>query len=241
MKKFLENYPYIIVIKGISGTGKSTRVFHLIQFLKSIGVEFVPYKYCNINNKEVEVGLYSKEFNLLFVGNLYNKNGFNFWQGYDAKTGSLVGSKGMTEFLKDLVKKGVNVLVEGAGITGTNRLRPMFLCSEVGFLNIFMIRYDYVDGARKDYDDRIYYRSGKITNTNQMWSKLGGFANDINKSRNEAIVVNNAGGCVYVEDLPYDAPRYDLGIRFFDIVGLSCINSDFIKFSKTVPDNKFAQ
>ena len=59
------------MVKGTSGSGKSTRVYCFLDFLESIGMELKPYLFTNIQGEEKEVGLYSEELNMVFLGKFY--------------------------------------------------------------------------------------------------------------------------------------------------------------------------
>jgi len=113
--------------------------------------------------------------------------------------------------------------VEGAGITQTNRLRPKFL-SELGFKDIFIQYYNYEN--KSDYLDRIIYRSGKPPKKDVMWDKNVGFIQDMKWSlEDEESGIN----CV-VMDNKFDSPIYDLGVKFFTMIGMEDYIDEFLEF-----------
>lgn len=59
----------IVLVKGISGSGKSTRVYLFLEFLESLGMKLHPYKFKTLDGKEKEVGVYSEDFNMVSLGN----------------------------------------------------------------------------------------------------------------------------------------------------------------------------
>ena len=65
----------IVLVKGISGSGKSTRVYLFLEFLESLGMKLHPYKFKTLDGKEKEVGVYSEDFNMVFVGKFYENGG----------------------------------------------------------------------------------------------------------------------------------------------------------------------
>lgn len=228
----------IILVKGISGSGKSTRVYLFLEFLEHIGCTFEPYMFQALDGKERQVGVYSPDFNMVFVGKLYENNGVRRWQGYDSMTTRLCKAEGLSFFLKETSKLGHGVLIDGAGTTASWRLRPLDLCGESEFTNILHVRYDYRDDQWDEYCARIAYRSGEPPKGDCMWRKHRTFMHDFEKAQREGKEVNEAGGCVVLHDQSYDAPVWDLGVHILEFLGLSemiayfkeyCENSDYIQ------------
>lgn len=223
----------IILVKGISGSGKSTRVFLLLDYLKEIGEQFSPYIYTPVTGKTQPVGLYSPALNLVFVGKYYEDGGVERWQGYDSMTGRLGHAEGLSSFLLDSSRNGHNVLIDGAGTTVTWRLRPLDLCGTSEFTNILHVRYDYRDDQWDDYCARIAYRSGKPPKGDCMWRKHKTFQHDFEKAVEEAKLVNEAGGNVVLRDKAYDTPVWDLGAEVFKFYGFEDnYIQDFVDFCK---------
>ena len=114
----------LILVKGISGSGKSTRVYLFLEYLEHIGVSFEPFKFVNIEGKEREIGVYAKDLDMVFVGKFYENGGIRRWQGYDSVTGRLHKAEGLSYFLTEMSNAGHTVVIDGAGTTASWRLRP---------------------------------------------------------------------------------------------------------------------
>ena len=96
--------PTIYLVKGISGSGKSTRVYLFLEYLESLGLELTPFKFKTLDGKEKEVGVYCEDLDLIFVGKWYENGGVRRWQGHDSMTGRLCHSEGLSYFLKSVAK-----------------------------------------------------------------------------------------------------------------------------------------
>ena len=220
----------IILVKGTSGSGKSTRVYCFLDFLESIGMELKPYKFVNIQGEEKEVGLYSEELDMVFLGKFYQDGNVRRWQGLDSVTGRLHTAEGLTYFLKEMGKRKINVLIEGAGTTVTWRLRPMELTAECEFLNILFIRYDYTLNQHEEYFKRVEYRSGKTPKGDSMWRKRKGFESDYLQSIKEADELNAVGANIVIYNQPFSTPPYDLGCRIFEFFGMKDLCAEYKAF-----------
>lgn len=222
--------PTIYLVKGISGSGKSTRVYLFLEYLESLGLELTPFKFKTLDGKEKEVGVYCEDLDLIFVGKWYENGGVRRWQGHDSMTGRLCHSEGLSYFLKSVAQKGHSVVLDGAGTTATWRLRPKFLFEDNGFKSIVHIRYDYKPEQLQEYYDRIEYRSGEPPKGDSMWRKSKTFLHDYQKAVEEAKMVILAGCHVSLHDEPYDAPVYDLGVRILEHVGLEDVKDEFVAY-----------
>lgn len=222
----------LILVKGISGSGKSTRVYLFLEFLEHIGVSFEPFKFVNIEGKEREIGVYAKDLDMVFVGKFYENGGIRRWQGYDSVTGRLHKAEGLSYFLTEMSNAGHTVVIDGAGTTASWRLRPLELGATNGILNILHIRYDYTDEQWDEYCKRIVYRSGKEPKGDAMWRKHGTFESDYKKAVEEAKEVNDLGACVEVYNRPYNTPVYDLGASILKFIGLPELVDDFVTYCK---------
>lgn len=224
----------IIIVKGTSGSGKSTRVYLLLDFLQSLGVKLEPFLFKTIDGKEKQVGLYSEDFNMLFVGGFYEYGKIKRWQGYDNVTGKICGAEGLSYFLKGISDLGIDILIEGSVCCQTNRLKPYDLYHVSGYKNIMYVRYDYSVDGFQDYKDRIYNRAGNINNREDSFDKNNRkFFLDCRKAEKEAEEVNKSGGNVVVYDRLYNCPVWDLGVNFFRFLGLEFLIDDY----KTYCDN----
>ena len=222
----------IVVIKGISGSGKSTRVHYFLTFLELLGGELQPFEFVNINGKKDTVGVYSPDFNMVFVGKFYYDGGSRRWQGYDAMTGRLGKAPGLSHFMLEMTRRGIAVLIDGAGVTATHRLRPECLMAESEMMNILYVRYDYKEDQREEYRARITYRSGEPPKGDQMWRKNHNFKSDCEKAIEEAKLVNQCGGNAVIADCPYDAPVWDLGVRILEFFGLNGLIEPYKEYAE---------
>jgi len=214
----------IFVVKGISGSGKSSRVFQIIKYLEFLGCEHEDFHYINKEGKDRIVGILYKDLNLVFLGKFYKSGNVERWQGYDSVTSCFMKSEYFSEFLGD--NKNYTLFVEGAGVTQTNRLRPKFLHEELGFEKIFIQYYNYAD--KQDYLDRITFRSGKVPTKATMWDKNSSFIAESIWSLEDQKHIECE---VFVNQ--FDAPIEDLGVKFLRFIGSSKADiDDFIKFTK---------
>ena len=215
----------IIVVKGISGSGKSSRVFQLIKYLEVLGCQFEDFHYLNKEGKDRVVGLLCKNLGIVFLGKIYKSGTVERWQGYDSVTGCFMKSEYFSEFLKDQKGK-FTMFVEGAGVTQTNRLRPKFLHEQLGYESIMIQYYNYDN--KQDYLDRITYRSGKVPTKATMWDKNSSF---IAESAWSLIDQKTIDCEVYINQ--FNAPISDLGVKFFKFIGLDKETiDDFVEFTK---------
>jgi len=228
----------VAVTKGISGSGKSSRVLQLLKYFEAIGLTLSEYKFTAIDGKTRPVGVLVEGINLLFVGKFYKSGDIERWQGYDTVTSCFKGAEYFSEFLKER-SSSMSFIIEGAGIVQTNRLRPTFL-SEIGFKDIFMQYYNYGDEGRDDYHARIVYRSGEPPKKNTMWEKNIGMIRDCVKSRDEASLLKKVN--FEIHDNLFDTPIEDYGVKFLKFTGNGKLVKDFKKFVKEydyINTNKF--
>lgn len=231
---------FISCVKGVSASGKSTRVYLLFDYLRSLGFRYRDFKFINFEGKEKTVGILFEEINLVFIGKLYKTGEVERYQGYDVMTGYFGKSSYFSDFLKENSDK-FSFIVEGAGVTGTNRLRPLFLNKYCGFNNIFMQYYNYDLDDKQSYLNRIIYRSGKEPNKGTMWDKCSWFISDHRDSVKEFELVKDSiesSFCYY--DL-FSAPIYDFGCKIINELELGSIDSfkDFCANKNYVELNSF--
>jgi hypothetical protein len=228
----------IFVVKGISGSGKSSRVFQLLKFFEKQGKTLSDFYFTNVEGKERLVGVLVEEENLLFIGKLYKSGAVERWQGYDAVTGAFKGARYFSEFLENNVNS-FSVIVEGAGITQTHRLRPKFL-SESGFENIMMQYYNYPEKGKEQYYNRIIYRSGEKPKKDVMWDKNLGFINDAKFSEKEIKEVQ--GVKIFMSKDEFEEPPSDFGEKYFIFTKQMDNYNDFLDFVEEfdyINKNKF--
>jgi hypothetical protein len=201
---------FVAAVKGVSASGKSSRVFQLLKFFEDSGATIEDFYYTNVEGKSRLVGVLVKELNIIFIGRIYSSGSIQRWQGYDSVTGCFVKSEHFSKFLMDNSSK-YSFIIEGAGVTGTNRLRPLFLHEYCGFNNIFMKYYNFEESQKEEYLERIMSRSGKLPGKGTMWDKVKGFEFDYNKSVEEVKSLNKATS--FVEYGGYLDPIDDFGIK----------------------------
>lgn len=206
----------IIVVKGTSGAGKSSRVFVFLKFLRDhLKLENEIIEISNKEGKMKPIGFHFPELNnLLILGKMFKSGDIERFQGYDNITSTFGSSAGFSKWLR-LNKDKYSVLVEGAGVTRTNRLRPLFLYNEVGFKKIFMQYYNFTQEQKPEYMKRIVGRSGKEPGE-QMWSKNIEFVREINHCFNEKFELKEQGkevNQITILDNPYNIEIDDLGLK----------------------------
>ncbi len=231
-------------MKGVSGSGKSTRAFFLLKFLEQkCGFETVDFTFTNFENKEKSIGVLVKELDLVFLGKRYLTNGFERFQGYDVTTGYFGKSSYLSDYLRDN-KDNYNYIVEGAGVTATNRLRPLFLREYCGFTNIMMQYYNYGMDQKDKYLERLVYRSGKEPKIGTMWEKCDGFIADHKKSEDEikALRINEPELNMMAFYNLFDTPAYDFGMKMLAFLDMDEFVMPFLNYcqeSTYLTDNSF--
>lgn len=217
----------IFIVKGISGSGKSSRVFQLLKYFENLGCKLSDFHYVNCDGKDKIIGILVEEFDLIFIGKIYKSGEVERWQGYDAVTGNFKKASYFSEFLENNLNK-YSFLVEGAGITQTHRLRPKFL-KDLGFKNILLQYYNYPLKGKQEYYDRIIYRNGEKPKKDVMWEKNLGFINDYKFSIKEAEECGNINLRVYSN--LHDTDIEDFGFKFLDFNDSNEFMEDFVKFT----------
>jgi hypothetical protein len=174
----------ITFVKGISGTGKSSRVLQLLMFYQDVmGYEPVSIKnHHQEKGKELHAGLLIEQEKTLFIGKFYERDGVKRFQGHDSVTGAFNGSDDFSNFLTEK-GKDYKIIVEGSGTTLSYRFRPKFLF-ESGFDKMFFQYYNYKmdEQGKKEYKKRILLRSGKDIEKDSMWRKGFSFQKEYEKS-----------------------------------------------------------
>lgn len=208
------NYQYILNIKGISASGKSSRLHCLVAFLASCGFHLEDFVKPDDKGKDQSYGTLVKELNLIILGKDYEKDGVRRFQGFDSVTGRQQKSAGWSEFITECVKEGYSVIVEGAGITNSFRYRPEFLHAEMPNLSLVANwYYNFESHEKQEYLDRVKYRSGKIPKKDSMWDNHPGIYRDYEKSVEEAAKIPNKK-CV-AGYYSWSEPIWHLGELFF--------------------------
>jgi len=222
-----------IVVKGISSSGKSTRVYLFLKFLREM-VEFTfhPYIY-----KNRELGLLCDDLNLLFIGKEYEGNGIIRWQGLDSKTGLFGSNADISNFIRDA---DCSVIIEGAGTTQSHRFRPKYLYEYCGIRNMIIQYYSFPSDGYGFYRERVFNRTGKYPG-DTMWHKNKSYLKEYNKSLLELKEIPS--DCrVFIDNGLFDSESWDLGVKILEFLGLGEYSDLYFLYCESstyVSDNVF--
>ena len=228
----------INIVKGISGSGKSTMVYSAIRFLRLIGYKDELFHFINVEGKDVVVGIIFPELKVIFIGGEYEDGKVIRFNGYDKVTSKFVKAQLFSEFLRDNISK-YSFVIEGAGITQSNRLRPLYLMEFVKPESISM--YYFIYKCREDYDNRIIKRSGKKASKDTAWIKHPSFVWDAEESVRE----NVWGEKVSVKVFDVEDSKINQSIFGYDFIGKfideesALIYKDFIRLDKYTDINVY--
>lgn len=156
-------------IGGISGAGKSTRVYALVSYLDKLGI---PYEDYIFKHKSIGRIYFGK---LAFVGKVVQRGLNKAWQGLDSFSDHLGdgrGNDGLYDFMFNALKT-YDLVIDTAILLRTNRSRPKYI-KEKGYMGAFnsYVRFYYFEmDDFKSYQDRIRIRqNGKILDEkSSMW------------------------------------------------------------------------
>lgn len=174
----------VFFVVGCSGTGKSTRVQELIEYLEKTGAHTIEPLMLKTSAKPngVQIGIYFKELNLGIPGKFVEKDGIKKWQGLDQQTAKFGNSNNIERWISVTSLK-MNLLIEGAGITASYRYRPDHMFRETEITSSLTICFHYY--KLQEYVDRIKYRSGKENVSGIMFKKNKGFISHCKSYENE--------------------------------------------------------
>jgi hypothetical protein len=218
---------FVTAVKGVSASGKSSRVYQLIKFFETLGLEKTGFDYLNVEGKTKDIGIYFPEVQILFLGKEYNSGEITRFQGYDAVTSAFVKSAHFSDFLKD--NRDINVIVEGAGVTQTNRLRPLFLREYCQVEKIYVQYYNFKEDQKQQYDERLILRSGKVASIGTMWEKCVSFNKEYGFSLNEKEALDDDQNITVMWD-PYTADITDFGLKYLVLANMEELCEDFVNF-----------
>ena len=232
--KFMDD-KFSIIVKGISSSGKSTRVYLFFKFLRDmVKFTFQPFMY-----EGKELGLLCVELNLLFIGKEYEGNGTIRWQGLDSKTGVFGSNAAISDFIRDT---DCSVIIEGAGTTQSHRFRPKYLYEYCGIKNIIIQYYSFPPDGNEFYLERVLKRTGKYPG-DTMWRKNKSYLKEYNKSLLELKEIPN--DCrVFIDNGSFDNEPWDLGVKVLEFLGLGdyCdLYFSYCESSTYVSDNVFKE
>lgn len=227
---------FFTCVKGISGSGKSTRILQLFLYLRNE----LNYTFEDVYYNKKKCGILIKELNVIYLGKFYKTEGIERLQGYDSVTAVFGSAENASKYIKETLQN-YSILVEGAGITGSNRYRPLFAFEYLSANKIFIQYYNYSN--QDDYLERIVGRSGEIPKKGTMWNKNLGFISDCKKSfvEKDCIVQNGFDAneiCVFENN--FDENVNDFGVKYLKFIGKEvlieeykqyCIDHDYTKIN----------
>jgi len=227
---------FFTCVKGVSGSGKSTRILQLNLFFRNV----LNYAFEDVLFNNKKVGFLIKEINTIYLGRLYFTEGVERLQGFDAVTGAFGTSENASNFIKEKLTQ-YNVIVEGAGITNSFRNRPQFIWEYLQAKKIFIQYYNYNNYELEEYKNRIIYRSGKLPDKMTMWNKNRSFINDYNNSvaeKDEILKQQNIDIDLINDN--FDSLLEDFGVKYLSKIEKSeyieqykkyCVEHDYTKIN----------
>jgi hypothetical protein len=232
---------FIVCVKGISGSGKSTRVFLILRFLREVlGMNSEPFLIPS-EGKMKQCGILIPELDLIFLGKEYVTGSFGRFQGLDSVTGVFGSNAAISEFLKENSSK-YSFFLEGAGTTQSNRFRPKFLYEYCGFTEVMMQYYNYGGEINhQEYYNRIIYRSGKKPTRDTMWEKEVSYTKEVSFCENEMKELGDKCFVALFHNL-YDEVPEDLGVKFLGIFSdpdWIPAFKEFVKEDNYIANNRF--
>lgn len=167
----------IVIVKGCSGVGKSTRLSALVDKLELV-------HQCEPLSVEKNWGFIVA--NNLIIGG-YNKQGkFQGLDGVFRKIGSMVD---FSKTIESWSHMGYNIIVEGSALSLTYRLRPQYLVRENVFESSLCSYFLYND--KSEYEKRILDRTGKLPSKDAGWRHNQDFEREYVKYSNELLELDN--------------------------------------------------
>ncbi len=208
---------WTFLIHGVSGTGKSTRVYYLREMLRSAQQPH-PFIYNGMC-----LGEYFPFVDLIILGKEINRKGTKTWQGIDAIFRKL---KTAEHAFRLFAEWGVdhNLVVESAFLLTTSRATPLKLQAltpgEVGWASLV-----YLYNSEEEYASRIRARSGSLKNSeapNFKHNNLLQFQGSRVQKELEMIGPTHRPHEVLTK--MYDSPVESLAEYVFEKLGLSLFN-----------------
>lgn len=147
----------VLMVIGASATGKSTRVYALIDFMRQ-KESFTQITYPDLEGKLHAVGILFPESGVIVIGNAVNARGVERWQGADGYVTLLGGIEAFFQMVYYFFQKGYSVVVEGYSIFNTSKSMPDYFNS-IGITRATWALFTYENFEQ--YQDRIKTRSGR--------------------------------------------------------------------------------
>lgn len=210
------------IIRGISGTGKGTRVSNLIEFLRSLDTDnktVIPIVSKGIKENKpgdiVQLGLLHSPLGLFFAGKWVksNKSGMYSWSSMDGFSG--VKDRVYWSILDHIGSSDLHFVAEGyfamkGNYFGSNKL------VQYGFQDIYYSHYLFEN--RQQLIDRCYNRSGSIIK-GTPW-KDNAYFSDKPENKKKTIDIeyqwykkSGGGGKFDYQFLPASEPVWEFGYR----------------------------
>jgi hypothetical protein len=206
----------LMMLKGTSGTGKSTRMNLIVKFLTA------RKKY-----EEISLGYIFKDLKLIIMGKSVlteTPSGVvQNWNSLDSLN-SKYGTDLVLFYIRMLLDKGYNVLCEGEPCIVSHKYRPILLQQKLQVENLWIRIFNYTD--KDQYLRRIMDRNGKEPRSNEGWLRNRVYRNDFNKIVKEAQAVGMKHD---VELHVHSYNKYQTGVEWFNYY-LPEKTDDFKKF-----------
>lgn len=224
---------HIAILKGASGTGKGTRVAHLLEFFNT-KFESYPLYFDDHKGRQKQLGLFFPELNILFVGTyvISNKSGLRSWSSLDY----INAATGKTDHTLLILKEYMDCnpefsfIAEGEPMLISNKYRYAWMSEYFGTKKILFQYFLY--NNREEYDERILNRSGKLAGESG-WGRNKLYPRDYEKNVNE---INNdiAADCVVLysdsaEDFYLFGVRY---MRHFSSPQIDSLLAEYLLYSE---------
>lgn len=210
----------IFMVKGASGSGKSTRYLYLIRFLKHIGFKFHEEFYTNINGEKEKIGIVCDDLQLFFLGKISDKTGL--WRGMDDSLDIFIKIDYLFDFIR-VKLDDYSFCIEGSSVTRSFRFRPIYFSENLGITSGILQYYNF--DSKDNFSKRKFIRSGKVGENG--WDANNSFIGDFNKSMEEISSVN-IDLDIYNDN--FDAPVYDIGCKVLRKLEAGFLESKFIEY-----------
>lgn len=214
---------------GTSGTGKSTRVYALLKFLKT---KETPKSF--IINKNVGY-LFSNR--LLFLGKEIRRGNRIEYQGVDIVYRAVGGNH--PEFYEKLFSlvQDYSIVAETAVLLRTHRSRPAYICESpyAGTFKVYSRFYYYDIDSPKGFElyyKRIHDRSGNTpTENSSMWKSNLEFYRYVKHFNEELATVPEELKPLFVIDTgDPEEPVYTIGVEILKREGMDDLIPEFMDF-----------
>ena len=238
MKELLPVFSYnvrmntIFFFSGTSGSGKSTRIYYLVQYLESLGLRTDEYSY-----RGRLIGRRYFDGSLLIIGKEVYRGNEKAWQGVDSYSDFLAGGEGHTglyRFFFD-TSKSMSLVLDSAILFRTNRSRPLYIESQGVESDVYHRSYYY--RSFESYRQRIYDRTSGTripTQDSPMWNNNSDFPRYIQRFNEELGSVEHPERFTIEHGDP-EEPLYTIGDVVLRRVGRADLVDEFHVFCEKNP------